>query len=166
MNGIIILGLVLGVAAFVIQFIKEKSRGESSKKEEWLPYTKKIYLLTSAEHEFFNVLEQAMEGKYYIFPQLALDKLVLLSGKGSYRGGYRNKIDQKSVDFVLFNKQNVSPVLVIELDDFTHERPDRQIRDGFVDKVMNHCNIPILHTRSVQNIDELRDKIAEKIRLA
>ena len=163
MNGIIILGIVLGVAAFVIQFIKEKGGGESSKREEWLPYAKKSYLLTPAEHEFFSVLEQAAESKYYIFPQLALDKLVLLSGKGSYRGGYRNKIDQKSVDFVLFDKQNISPILVIELDDYTHERPDRQARDGFVDRVMSHCNIPILHIHSMLKGGELKAQIDAKL---
>lgn len=86
----------------------------------------------------------------------------MLDGKGSLKGGYRNKIDLKSVDFVLFDKQNISPVLVIELDDYTHQRSDRQARDGFVDRVLNHCGVPILHVVSSLKETELKAKIDEK----
>ncbi|MFZ2832236.1 MAG: DUF2726 domain-containing protein [Minisyncoccia bacterium] len=137
MEKILILGVALAVVGFIFQFLNEQGKG-GAKKEEWLPYSKKTWLLTRAEREFFSILEKAVGGQYYIFPQLALDKIVMLEGKGSLKGGYRNKIDQKSVDFALFSKQDVSPVLVIELDDYTHQRPDRQTRDGFVDRVLNH----------------------------
>lgn len=165
MNNILILGVVLAVIGFIFQFLNTKGSGGVTKKEEWLPYMEKSYLLTRAEHEFFSILERAVSDQYYIFPQLALDKIVMLEGKGSLKGGYRNKIDQKSVDFVLFDKQNISPVLVIELDDYTHQRPERQERDGFVDRVLNHCNIPILHVRSIPKEEELRTQIGTKIRI-
>ncbi len=77
-------------------------------------------------------------------------------------GGYRSKINKKIVDFVLFDKQNISPILVIELDDYTHQKPDRKKRDVFLNKVLDHCGIPILHTPSVHE-EELRMKIKEKI---
>lgn len=163
MYKILILGIALGVLGFVIEFLRTKGGKGSEKKEEWLPYQKKTWLLTRAEREFFSVLERVVAGQYYIFPQLALDKIVMLDGKGSLKGGYRNKIDQKSVDFVLFDKQNISPILVIELDDYTHQRPDRQTRDGFVDRVMNHCGIAILHAKSTNNEAELRLQISAKI---
>ncbi len=125
---------------------------------------KKSFLLTRAEHQFFKILERAVGGQYYIFPQLAPDKIVLLKGKGSFKRGYRNKISKKSVDFVLFDKQNISPILVIELDDPTHQRPDRKARDSFLDKVLNRCDIPILHTHSTFNEEELKAQIEEKIK--
>ena len=164
MYKILLLGIALAIIGFVIEFLRTKGGKGSEKKEEWLPYQKKIWLLTRAEREFFNVLERAVAGQYYIFPQLALDKIVMLDGKGSLKGGYRNKIDLKSVDFVLFDKQNISPVLVIELDDYTHQRPDRQKRDGFVDRVLNHCEIPILHIMSISKDGELLAQINEKLK--
>ncbi|HAT68294.1 MAG: hypothetical protein A2481_04540 [Candidatus Yonathbacteria bacterium RIFOXYC2_FULL_47_9] len=165
MEKILILGIVLAALGFIAQFLNAKGGGAVAKKEEWLPYSKKTWLLTRAEREFFSVLERAVAGQYYIFPQLALDKIVMLEGKGSLKGGYRNKIDQKSVDFALFDKQSISPVLIIELDDYTHQRPERQIRDGFVDRVLDHCNIPILHITSVPKEEELRTQIGAKISL-
>ncbi|MEK7538445.1 MAG: DUF2726 domain-containing protein [Patescibacteria group bacterium] len=166
MNKLIVLALIVFVLGFIFKLLAQKNDlGKSAKKEEWLPYMKKSYLLTRAEHEFFVILEKAVEGQYYIFPQLALDKIVLLSGKGSLKSGYRNKIDLKSVDFVLFDKQNISPILVIELDDPSHEKPERQLRDGFVDRVLNHCGIPILHVTSTPNEDNLRAQITQRVKI-
>ncbi len=166
MNKLLILVAAFGAVVFAIKIVSELNGKESAtKKVEWLPYSKKTWLLTRSEREFFNVLERAVAGQYYIFPQLALDKIVMLDGKGSLKGGYRNKIDQKSADFVLFDKQNISPVLVIELDDYTHQRPERQERDGFVDRVLNHCNIPILHVTSIPKEEELRAQISTKIKI-
>lgn len=162
MEKLLLLGMVVGVFGLIFHFLNEKVK--LNKKEEWLPYTKKIWLLTRAEREFFGVLERAVAGQYYIFPQLALDKIVMLEGKGSLKGGYRNKIDQKSVDFALFSKQDISPILVIELDDYTHKRPDRQTRDGFVDRVLNHCGVPILHITSIPKEEKLRAQIAEVVK--
>lgn len=162
MNKLLLLGIVVGAVGLIFQFLNEK--GRVSKKDEWLPYTKKTWLLTRSEREFFSVLERVVGGEYYIFTQLALDKIVMLEGKGSFRSGYRNKIDQKSVDFALFSKQDISPVLVIELDDYTHKRPDRQTRDGFVDRVLNHCGIPIIHITSIQKEESLRVQIAEVLK--
>ncbi|HBH71425.1 MAG: Topoisomerase DNA binding C4 zinc finger domain protein [Parcubacteria group bacterium GW2011_GWC1_42_11] len=162
MNNLVIFAVIVAVVGFVVGELTRKG-GRVNEKDEWLPYSKKTWLLTRAEREFLSVLERAVDGKYYIFPQLALDKIVMLEGKGSLRGGYRNKIDQKSVDFVLFDKQNISPVLVIELDDYTHQRPERQVRDGFVDRVLNQCGIPILHITSIPKEMDLKTQIDSKI---
>lgn len=162
MEKLLLLGIVVGALGLFFKFLNEI--GGVGKRNEWLPYTKKTWLLTRAEREFFGVLERAVGGEYYIFPQLALDKIVILAGKGSLKGGYRNKINQKSVDFTLFNKQDISPALVIELDDYTHQRPDRQTRDGFVDRVLIHCDIPILHIISIPKEENLRVQIAEVVK--
>ncbi len=152
------------LAVFIAGLLKEKGGSREGKKEEWLPYMKKSYLLTRAEHEFFSTLEKVVGSQYYVFPQLAIDKIVQLKGKGSSKRGYRSKINKKSVDFVLFDKQNISPVLVIELDDYTHQRPDRKKRDVFLNRVLDHCEIPVLHTPSVSE-EELKTKITEKLKI-
>ncbi len=154
----------VGVAVFIANSLNIKGGLKEKKLEGWLPYMKKSYLLTRTEHEFFNTLEKIVEGKYYIFPQIVLTDIVQLKGKGSLRGGYRSKINKKIVDFVLFDKQNISPVLVIELDDYTHQRPDRKKRDIFLNRVLDHCEIPILHTPLISEI-ELKTKITEKLKI-
>ncbi|MFC1730770.1 DUF2726 domain-containing protein [candidate division KSB1 bacterium] len=163
MEKIYILAFIILVAGFVAQFIRGKDKDITEKKGKWLPYIKKQYLLTQSEHKFFDVLEKASENKYYIFPQIVLSNIVQLKGKGSLKGGYRSKINKKTVDFVLFDKQDISPILVIELDDYTHKRPSRKRRDNFVNDVLEHCSIPILHVMSIPDEKELKTQIDSKI---
>jgi hypothetical protein len=51
----------------------------------------------------------------------------------------------KTVDFVIVNHSTMTPLLVLELDDKSHERLDRKIRDQFVDEVLTSVGLPILH---------------------
>ncbi|MDE2040977.1 MAG: DUF2726 domain-containing protein [Patescibacteria group bacterium] len=61
-------------------------------------------------------------------------------------GAFRH-IDEKSVDFVLCRKEDLYPVLAIELDDRSHERPDRQQRDREVERILDGSGLPLLRLR-------------------
>lgn len=158
--------IVLGL--LVLQFVKgSRNKGTSSEKSEVLPYVLKQYLMSKAERSFFGVLEQVTDSsKYYIFPQVSLNNLVTVEkGTGSYQS-YHNKVDRKSVDFVLFDRNAMSPVLAIELDDSSHDREDRQERDAFVDRVLAKSGLPLLHVRAqaAYNPKQLAASITEAIR--
>jgi hypothetical protein len=153
----------VALAVFIANFLNKKGGLKKEKKAEFLPYIKRTYLLTPAEHEFFNTLEKVVEGKYYIFPQVVLADIVKLKGKGYFKPSYRTKIDKKTVDFVLFDKKNISPILVIELDDYTHQRQKRKKRDVFLNKVLDICKIQILHTSLISEM-ELKAIITEKLK--
>ncbi len=58
---------------------------------------------------------------------------------------YTNKIDRKHVDFLLCDSATMQPLVGIELDDSSHQRPDRQARDLFVDGVFAAAQLPLLH---------------------
>lgn len=60
----------------------------------------------------------------------------------------QNRIDRKHFDFVLVEPASTRPLLVVELDDKTHNRPDRRKRDGFVDAACAAAGLPILHVRA------------------
>jgi hypothetical protein len=158
--------VVLGLLA--LQFVKgSHGKGSSPQKSDELPYVLKQYLMSKAERSFFGVLEQATDSsKYYIVPQVSLSNLVTVEkGTGSYQA-FRNKIDRKSVDFVLFEKGAISPVLAIELDDSSHDREDRQERDAFVDEVLAKAGLPLLHVRAQAAYDPkvLAASVSEVIR--
>lgn len=72
---------------------------------------------------------------------------------------YLYKIQAKHVDFVLCNKKLVAKC-VIELDDSSHDIPDRKKRDEFVDAVLTSVGYKILHVSAI-NIESLEPKIAE-----
>ena len=145
------------IAVFVVPLLKN----QNTKNTENLPYIKKDYLMTKAEHEFFKVLEQAVNAKYYIVPQVELSNLVKVEKDKKCEYYLINKIDRKSVDFVLFNKEYFTPFLVIELDDNSHLREDRKERDNFVDSVLNKVGIKIIHIKTAYNynLSEIKELV-------
>ena len=55
-----------------------------------------------------------------------------------------NKISSKHVDFVICD-QDMNVKLIVELDDWSHQRPDRQERDKFVDAALTGAGYKIVH---------------------
>jgi len=140
--------IVLGL--LVLQFVRgSRSKGTPPEKSEDLPYVLNPYLMSKAERSFFGVLEQVTDSsKYYIFPQISLGKLVdVEKGASSYQT-YRNKVDRKSIDFVLFDRSALTPLLALELDDASHARGDRKERDAFVDQALAKAGLPLLHVKA------------------
>ena len=124
-------------------------------------YKRKTYLMTRAEHEFFDALIMAVNGEYYIFPQIHLSDIVDSKVIGqSWHGAFKH-INQKSVDFVLCDKKYLSPILAIELDDYTHQRPDRILRDQEVERVLREAELPLLRIKNSGSFDS--SEIAQKI---
>ncbi|MEI7646348.1 MAG: DUF2726 domain-containing protein [Chloroflexales bacterium] len=111
------------------------------------PYIRQPALLTHAERDFFAVLRAAAPPGWYVFPQVRLANLVT-PRKGTHNWQMHfNKIAAKCVDFVLCDAEAINPQLVVELDDSSHDRADRQARDAFVDAALWSAGLPILHVR-------------------
>jgi hypothetical protein len=111
-----------------------------------LPYAPIATLLTQAEQTLFEVLRRATPDTLLICPQVRLANLVRTTSRQRKQNQYDfYRIQAKCVDFVLCDARTTAPRLVIELDDRSHERADRQARDAFVDAVLAHIGLPILH---------------------
>ena len=96
----------------------------------------------------------------HIFPQIHLDALLrpTLTGRdGLY--AWRH-INQKSVDFVLCDHE-LHPLVAIELDDWSHERPDRVERDRKVEALFRESSLPLerLTRRDLQDTSRLRERL-------
>ena len=128
-------------------------------------YKKQQFFMTRAEHEFFDALMTAVGDKYLIFAQVHLPTLIDNKVVGQNWRAALAHIDRKSVDFVLCDKQYISPKLAIELDDRSHERPDRIDRDSEVERMLNDAGLPLLRIENhgAFNPTELSIRIAEKI---
>ena len=114
--------LALLVVIFGIKFIAdllEKRPVDTSK----LPFIKKVNTLTNSEKYFFRFLENLpiVKENYFVFPQLSISKLVTLPDNLKRNWALLNKIDRKSVDFVLFDRGTLNPILAIELDGSSHD---------------------------------------------
>jgi len=146
-------------------FNNEIIEGVDEKSEQ--KYILKKSLLTPTEKIFSDVLEQIVDNNNYrIEHQVQLSRIVSVKDSKINFINYRdfNKIKAKSIDFVLFDKED-KPGLAIELDDWTHSRWDRIRRDKFVDSVMRDAGLPIVHIRVAHSYDpeKLKEYINQSI---
>lgn len=81
------------------------------------------------------------------------------------RWGLRNRVKSRHVDFVICDKQNIKPLLAIELDDSTHRRKDRKESDEFKDEIFEDMELPLLRImfEDLRNLEKLKAEIKIKI---
>ena len=92
-------------------------------------------MMTRPEERCFRRLQSKYGDKYYIVPQVHLSAIFEYRIKGqNYRGAFSH-INGKSVDSVLLDKKTLEIYCAVELDDFTHEREDRILRDKEVERI-------------------------------
>lgn len=107
-----------------------------------MPYRRKPELLSRGERAFFDVLHDVARNEHLVFAKVRLaDLLEDLPEWLPQRKHWLDRICQKHVDFVLCHHHNSQPFLVIELDDRTHQHPDRRRRDEFVSQVLATAGI-------------------------
>ncbi len=118
-------------------------------------------LLTPNEERFYQaLLPLAARYELHLLAKVRVADFVgVRSGleKNDY-GRYFSKIQAKHVDFMLADPEVLEPVLLIEVDDSSHETASRQDRDTFVDGVYREIGLPILH---VWDPEELEEAIAQ-----
>lgn len=155
--GVLLIVIVIGGLALLLLAWRIKQSGQATA----LPYQKKQYLLSRAEHDFFSILQRLFADQYYIFPQVSLNSVLYVDRRGGEFVHYFNKIRQKSLDFVLADKVYLTPLLVIELDDRSHTAPGRVARDQFVDSALNMAGVRFLRVpnRRVYDVPELERQI-------
>ncbi len=158
-NLYLIIGVVL-VAGLILGILSSRFKEDIEEKSLY-KYTRKDFLLSRAEHEFFDLLTEILGSTYYVFPQVHLITLLDHKIKGqSWRGAFRH-IDEKSVDFVICDKNYIKPLLAVELDDRTHGYESRMIRDEEVNRILQDAQLPLLRFENHGNFnkDEIKNQL-------
>ena len=105
-------------------------------------------LLSAWERRALLALRQQIPPGHYLCPQVRLADLLRVTFTDEARRQTAfARIKSLSVDFAIVELASGSVVLVVELDDKTHDRPDRQRRDVFVNAVLAQASIPIRRFR-------------------
>lgn len=126
------------------------------KKNQDIQYLKKDSLLTETEKSFYVVLQKVVSENYLLFPQVSLLEILSVPKGLSQRSHYSalNKIQAKHIDFLLCEKESIKPLLAIELDDSSHYRTDRMIRDEFLNQAFASAGLPLLHIKVASHYDQ------------
>lgn len=132
------------------------------------PYAKREALFTPAERRFLSVLEQSVGADYRILGKVRLSDIIALDKRlsGDKSRTAENRINQKHVDFVLCDPRTLAVIIVVELDDRSHERADRKARDKFVDGALAAAGVPIAHipVQAHYSISDTQRRISEALR--
>ncbi len=127
------------------------------RKNQDVLYIKKDSVLTESERDFFIVLKKIIGDDFLILSQVSLLEILAIP-KGLNRNQHysaKNKIQAKHIDFLLCEKESTRPLLVIELDGSSHEKPNRIQRDDFLKDALASAGLPFLQVQRSSRYDEM-----------
>lgn len=147
--------VALVIVAFILYQVLVRKRTNKTKEEAKsvvYEYTSKQNIMTQAESDFFKILVQVAGDRYYIFPQVHLSAIFEHKTKGQNWNAAFKHINGKSVDFVLCDKQSLLPTYAVELDDSSHQLPDRTIRDIEIERIFKSVGMPLVRFTNYRSL--------------
>ena len=129
------------------------------KKRRFLePYEAVTSLLTSAEQRFYRALQSILGEQVIILAKVRVADLMnvksSISGKSFWK--HFSRISQKHVDFVILDSQKFTTLCLIELDDKSHNNPERIKRDRFIDRITIQTGLPLYRIPVQSNYNMLK----------
>lgn len=135
--------LIILIAVLVILTAKLKLRGQNG---QLFPYTKNPSLFSPAERSYLGVLDNAVGSDYRVFGKVRVADVISVKSISDRRAWGRafGRISAKHFDFVMCNKDDLSVVAVIELNDKSHQKRRRQERDKLLAGICAEVKLPFI----------------------
>ena len=102
-------------------------------------YERKGTIITRPEYNFLLTLRQINPNKYEVLPQIALNSVIEKKTNTSYRSELF-----RICDYCFVDRDTFEPLLLVELNDRSHLRADRQERDAKVAAICSAAKIPLV----------------------
>ena len=117
-------------------------------------FMKKRGYLRDDELDLFDHLQKIVGDKYHVFPQIHLsDLLYVKNGIRDHENLYQ-VLGQKSVDYVIFSKKDMVPLVAIELNGASHLQFNRQNRDKLVKSLLTKAGVKFFTIQKDQYLSE------------
>ena len=144
---LLVMIIVVVIAALLV--VAKSKKGGGTSEAPWPFYAKNP--LSSPELVLYFRLCKALP-EHIVLAQVGLSRILGVK-KGNNFGEWFNRINRMSVDFVVCSKDSTI-VAVIELDDASHQKADRQIADAKKDKALGSAGIRIVRWQVKSMPDE------------
>ena len=164
--GTLIFIVIVAAIIFLVIKVRQGTAGDTSPiktpiKKEYV-YIKKSCAMTPSELSFYKTLHEAING-CVIIPQAHLSMFLDHEIKGQNWKAAFARINGKSVDFLICTN-DMKPLIAIELDDNTHNQPNRKTRDDFVNSIMANTNMPLLRFKAGEwNSEIIKHRITQAL---
>lgn len=137
---IILITILLFGFGIIIEIITNKNdkKSEFNKSITNQKEYKKKNFMTAVEYDFYSKMKD-LEEFYKIIPQVNLATIIDKTSNEKFRNElFRN------IDFAIFTKDYSSLLLLIELNDQTHNTTTRKKRDKKVKEICEQSSIPLI----------------------
>ncbi len=104
-------------------------------------YKLKQSQISDCEKYFYNVLTKNFSSQYDIRPQVPLSSII--EKEKSFNREYQNELN-RVIDFGIFDKETQQPILLIEINDKTHNTKNRYERDRKVASICENAGIKLI----------------------
>ncbi|UTW11661.1 DUF2726 domain-containing protein [Marinobacterium rhizophilum] len=144
MEGLFLVGLLVLAVVFFLKFLARNRTGAAP--AEQLHYRRRPALFTPAERSFAGVLDQVLDTRYRVYGKVRVADLIEPLPTKDHRIWQKafNRISAKHFDFVICNSSDLVPVVVVELDDSSHQKAKRQQRDEMLQQVCQQVQLPLI----------------------
>lgn len=126
-------------------------------------YVTKTKTITDTELYFLNIIRKHFDDTYEIRPQVPLVNVV--EKIKNFENEYQNELF-RVIDIGIFDKQTTAPLLLIEINDATHNEPKRIKRDARVKFICYSAGIPLITfwTNKSNTEEYIINRISEKLK--
>lgn len=138
--GLIGIAVICLVVYLIIKKFKPKNNSKNKNQSSKTKYQSK-QLMSEYEKYFYEILSKNFAQDYIIMPQVNLASII--EKIKDFPKQYQNEL-YRNIDFGIFDKTTMKPLLLIEINDKTHNQPDRIKRDLKVKEICNQANIKLI----------------------
>ena len=119
-------------------------------------------LMSDGEFAFYRKLWEAVGEDYDVMTKVRAAGVIGCS-RANWAAGYGTPIAQKELDFVLVKAGMSIVVAAVELDDKTHDRPERIERDEFLDAAFEAAGVPLIRFKAQARyeVEVIREHVRE-----
>ena len=110
------------------------------------PYKQQNALFTPAERSFLGVLDSVLGDEFRVFGKVRIADVLQVT-KQPNRSDWQkafNRISAKHFDFVICRSSDLSVLLIIELDDKSHQKSAAKKADQFKNQATEAAGLPLL----------------------
>jgi hypothetical protein len=128
------------------------------------PFLRRKYLLSRAEKSLYDILRRII-GRKVVFAKVRLADLIEADKRHRLWQANFRRVCSKHIDFAICDAA-LCPIIAVELDDSSHQLPDRKARDRDVDRILQIASLPILRIPVQRNYDhgEIERQLLAKLR--
>ncbi|QJR80103.1 DUF2726 domain-containing protein [Alteromonas pelagimontana] len=131
------------------------------------PFRRKNQLFTPVEHTFLTLIEQSMGREFRIVCRVRLSDLLTVPQQTNKKqaSAALARASSRQLDFVLCDKEDMTPVLAIDLVHSSGKEGYKTQRDWFVSGALDAAGVPHarIKVQSGYSVEEIRECLENKL---